>query len=122
MFCQAVLVLLVSNCILQGTTESTEETSSLEYDINDGLMMIDTSNDEQVMAKFAEFKNIFTRDYADAAEEEKRFKIFKDNLIKVQKLNANPNDDAIYGINAFFDLTPEEMRMRTGLRPPQPKT
>ncbi|CAH0385614.1 unnamed protein product [Bemisia tabaci] len=83
-----------------------------------GIMEIDPNNDEQVSAKFQEFKKHFDRNYADSAEEEKRLKIFKDNLIKIQKLNSNPEDTATYGLNDFADKSPEEMRMRCGLRRP----
>lgn len=44
-----------------------------------------------------------------------RFKIFKDNLVKIQHLNEHERGTATYGITEFADMTEEEYQRRTGL-------
>ncbi|XP_063839071.1 uncharacterized protein LOC135088118 [Ostrinia nubilalis] len=55
---------------------------------------------------FEDFMQTYNKVYSSEAEKQARFEIFKKNL---EKLNEqNQMDDAVFGINEFTDLTPEE--------------
>ncbi|XP_076235389.1 uncharacterized protein LOC143179865 [Calliopsis andreniformis] len=67
------------------------------------------------------FKN-FMRDhdkvYASPEEEQKRFRIFKQNLETIQDLQKYEQGTGQYGVTMFADLTPREFKERhLGLRP-----
>lgn len=58
------------------------------------------------------------RVYKDAAEKEKRFQIFKDNLAFIENFNNAGNRSYKLSINAFADQTSEEFNAyRNGYRP-----
>jgi len=48
------------------------------------------------------------RSYFSKDEYKVRFNIFKNTLSEIDKLNANPNDEATYAINFMADWTKEE--------------
>ncbi|CAH2051043.1 unnamed protein product [Thlaspi arvense] len=50
------------------------------------------------------------RVYKDAAEKERRFNIFKDNVKFIETFNRASNRPYILGINRFADLTNEEFK------------
>ncbi|KAK1276315.1 hypothetical protein QJS04_geneDACA011010 [Acorus gramineus] len=50
------------------------------------------------------------RMYADPAEKERRFKIFKDNVAFIESFNNNGTRSYKLGVNAFADMTREEFR------------
>jgi len=57
--------------------------------------------------------------YKDAAEKEKRFLIFKDNVEFIESFNAVGNKPYKLGVNHFADLTVEEFKAsRTGFKRP----
>ncbi|KAK1321960.1 hypothetical protein QJS10_CPA03g00139 [Acorus calamus] len=58
---------------------------------------------EQWMARYR-------RVYADPAEKERRFKIFKDNVAFIESFNNNGTHSYKLGVNAFADMTREEFR------------
>ncbi|KAK7324326.1 hypothetical protein VNO77_27859 [Canavalia gladiata] len=61
----------------------------------------------------------FERSYADAAEKEKRFKIFMKNLEYIENFNNGANKSYELGLNQFADFTNEEfIASRTGLKLP----
>jgi len=49
-------------------------------------------------------------------EKQKRFEIFQQNLIKIEKLNKNSRH-AKFGVTKFADLTPEEFRSQRLMKP-----
>lgn len=58
------------------------------------------------------------RVYNDAAEEGKRFQIFKENVKYIDSNNANSGKTYKLGLNAFTDLTNEEFKaIRNGYKP-----
>jgi len=58
--------------------------------------------------------------YEDAAEKEKRFQIFKDNVEFIESSNAAGNKPYQLGVNHFADLTLEEFKAsRNGLKGPR---
>lgn len=61
----------------------------------------------------------YGRTYANIAEKEKRFQIFKDNLNYVEKFNKDGNRTYKLGMNKFLDMTNEEfLSYFTGYKQP----
>ncbi|KAG8385447.1 hypothetical protein BUALT_Bualt03G0046200 [Buddleja alternifolia] len=62
------------------------------------------------------------RVYKDAEEKLKRFEIFKHNVQKIEAFNAGPDQGYKLGVNAFADMTVEEvLATYTGYKRPSPK-
>uniref|UniRef100_A0A1B0CK31 Cysteine proteinase n=2 Tax=Lutzomyia longipalpis TaxID=7200 RepID=A0A1B0CK31_LUTLO len=66
-------------------------------------------------ALFHKFQLKFGRAYHSSMEKSLRFRIFQNNLAKIEQLNEREQGTAKYGITQFADLTPSEYRMKTGL-------
>lgn len=66
-----------------------------------------TLSDELKRAEFVRYKQTFGRTYPTTEEEEKRFGIFTQNLVKIDTLNAK-SATAAYSINELADLNDEE--------------
>lgn len=64
---------------------------------------------------FEKFKLKHNRTYASTLEHEMRYRIFKNNLFKIEQLNKYEQGTAKYGITHFADMTSAEYRLRTGL-------
>ncbi|XP_055697278.1 uncharacterized protein LOC129798262 isoform X3 [Phlebotomus papatasi] len=64
---------------------------------------------------FHKFQLKFSRAYHSSMEKSLRFRIFQNNLAKIQMLNEREMGTAKYGVTEFADLTPTEYRLRTGL-------
>ncbi|XP_021694158.1 uncharacterized protein LOC23687573 isoform X2 [Aedes aegypti] len=64
---------------------------------------------------FEKFKLKHSREYQSTLEHEMRFRIFKNNLFKIEQLNKYEQGTAKYGITHFADMTSAEYRQRTGL-------
>ncbi|TGZ68102.1 hypothetical protein CRM22_004443 [Opisthorchis felineus] len=58
---------------------------------------------------YENFKAEYNKTYEDR-EDGKRFKIFRDNLLKSKMYQQLERGTAIYGVTQFFDLTEEEFR------------
>ncbi|KAA3671877.1 cathepsin F, partial [Paragonimus westermani] len=56
---------------------------------------------------YEQFKRDYGKVYANE-DDQKRFAIFKDNLMRAQKLQLKDQGTARYGVTQFSDLTPEE--------------
>ncbi|KAF8563312.1 hypothetical protein P879_11129 [Paragonimus westermani] len=56
---------------------------------------------------YEQFKRDYGKSYAND-DDEKRFAIFKDNLLRAQRYQEQELGTAKYGVTQFFDLTPEE--------------
>lgn len=79
-----------------------------------------TSKGEEHMHRlFDKFKLKHKRNYVNNDEHERRYKIFKSNLYKIEQLNRNEQGTAKYGITDFSDLTTQEYKQRTGLIVPE---
>lgn len=68
---------------------------------------------------FDKFKTRHNRTYQSSLEHEMRFRIFKNNLFKIEQLNKYEQGTAKYGITHFADMTSAEYRARTGLIVPR---
>eukprot|EP01130_Rhizamoeba_saxonica_P010666 TRINITY_DN4394_c0_g2_i1.p1 TRINITY_DN4394_c0_g2~~TRINITY_DN4394_c0_g2_i1.p1 ORF type:complete len:330 (-),score=78.76 TRINITY_DN4394_c0_g2_i1:314-1303(-) len=69
------------------------------------LVVVSTTSIQQ----FEQFKVDHGKVYDTHLEHLNRFAIFQDNLERIELLNQQSNG-AVYGINKFADLTPEEFR------------
>jgi C1A family cysteine protease len=56
------------------------------------------------------------KSYNALGEKERRFSIFRDNLMFIDAHNSNPNHTYRLGLNRFADMTNEEFRQHLGLR------
>jgi len=70
-------------------------------------------SDEQAVQLFTNFKNDFSVNYQDPAEEAFRFGVFTQNLAIVDRLNAD-NPHAVFGVTKFADRTDEEFSSSLG--------
>jgi cysteine peptidase B len=59
--------------------------------------------------QFQEFKKTFGREYRDAVEERKRFKIFQENMQRAEE-QGRKNPLATFGVNLFSDLSAAEFK------------
>lgn len=96
----------------QSATESNEQDES-EIDDWDTLEIegVDSAT------LFGQFKIRYGRFYKDAAEESLRYRIFQQNLYLIKQLKKFELGTGQYGLTDFADLTEDEYKMRTGLRP-----
>ncbi|BFZ14671.1 hypothetical protein BsWGS_17709 [Bradybaena similaris] len=70
---------------------------------------------DPLFEQFSEFAVRYKKEYlTNSSEFMKRFEIFKDNIVNAKYLNLanNASHQAVYGVNKFADLTPEEFRAR----------
>lgn len=64
--------------------------------------------EEEWEKAFEDYIIKFGKVYSSQEEKEKRFKIYKERMEEVQKMNENENDAAYYGETRFSDMTKEE--------------
>jgi C1A family cysteine protease len=70
-------------------------------------------------ARHEQWMATFGKVYADAAEIERRFEIFKDNVEYIESFNTAGNKPYKLSVNKFADLTNEELKVaRNGYRRP----
>ncbi|XP_011038210.1 PREDICTED: senescence-specific cysteine protease SAG39-like [Populus euphratica] len=70
-------------------------------------------------ARHEQWMATFGKVYADAAEKERRFEIFKDNVEYIESFNTAGNKPYKLSVNKFADLTNEELKIaRNGYRRP----
>ncbi|KAF5395259.1 hypothetical protein PHET_12488, partial [Paragonimus heterotremus] len=65
---------------------------------------------------YEQFKRDYGKVYSNE-DDQKRFAIFKDNLVRAQKYQLKDRGTARYGVTRFSDLTPEEFAAKY-LSPP----
>nr|POE52678.1 senescence-specific cysteine protease sag12 [Quercus suber] len=83
--------------------------------------------EDSIVGRYQQWMAKYGRNYEDDAEKEKRFKIFKDNVEYIDKVNNEGNRTYKLSVNEFADLTTEEfIATRTGFKissqPSSPKT
>lgn len=57
---------------------------------------------------FNQFKQKYNRHYSSEEENQKRFKTFQENLVRIVQLNLYETTSAKYGVTQFADLNPVE--------------
>nr|BAJ88702.1 predicted protein [Hordeum vulgare subsp. vulgare] len=67
-------------------------------------------NEEETRRVFAEWMVEYGKKYSSAGEEDRRYALFKDELRRVDLLNAAFGPNPIYGINFLSDITDKEWR------------
>ncbi|KAI4296903.1 hypothetical protein L6164_036823 [Bauhinia variegata] len=78
-----------------------------------------TLDEASVAATHEQWMAMHGRTYANDAEKEKRFKIFKENLEYIENFNDGKSNSYKLGLNHFADLTTEEfIASHTGLGVP----
>ncbi|CAL2251912.1 unnamed protein product [Prunus armeniaca] len=76
-----------------------------------------TLSEASIAAKHDQWMTKYGRVYADNAEKERRFAIFKKNVQFVEKFNTEGNKTYKLGLNEHSDLSDEEfLRQRTGYK------
>ncbi|KAK6283935.1 hypothetical protein POUND7_002887 [Theobroma cacao] len=79
-------------------------------------------NQEHMLKRHEEWMALNSRIYADAAEKEKRYAIFKENVERIVAFNNGVERGYKLGVNKFADLTNEEFRsLHTGFNRQSPK-
>lgn len=92
--------------------------SILGGDTHDMLPHGDNKCDKYI-SDFTEFKSKYNRVYGSADEESKRFKIFCENMNKVEIIRAHEQGTAVYGATEFADISEEEFKKQyLGFKPP----
>ncbi|XP_030962307.1 zingipain-2-like [Quercus lobata] len=89
--------------------------------------MCRTLLEDSIVGRHQQWMAKYGRNYEDDAEKVKRFKIFKDNVEYIDKVNSEGNRTYKLSVNEFADLTTEEfIATRTGYKissqPSSPKT
>ncbi|XP_038684098.1 senescence-specific cysteine protease SAG39-like [Tripterygium wilfordii] len=74
------------------------------------LAMSRTLQDASMLEKYQQWMHRYGRAYKDEAEKEQRFKIFSQNVARIEAFNKAGNKFYKLGINEFADLTNEEFR------------
>jgi cathepsin F len=67
--------------------------------------------EQEARELFKDFKLTHNKFYESEKEEEMRFRIFQAGLARIEKENAE-STGAIYGVNKFTDMTPEEFQQK----------
>jgi len=76
-------------------------------------------DDLRAQLLFTHFMQAYDKQYVSPDVEQYRFQVFKQNLIAIDRLNAlEAQEQAVFGVNEFSDLTPSEFRRQyLGFRP-----
>ena len=69
-----------------------------------------------VESQFVDYITEFRKSYFSRDEYNTRLGLFTANLIKIEEMNANPNDEAVYGINHMSDWTEQEFNVLLGYK------
>jgi len=102
------LILLITLSIVSAEIDRTKEQR----------MILDTFMERPAKDLFKAWHLLFKKEYTyDTVEAQTRFKIFKQNLVKIKEHNAGTNSFTV-GLNQFSDLTNEEFKQKyTRYRP-----
>ncbi|KAL6201608.1 hypothetical protein ACLB2K_025321 [Fragaria x ananassa] len=95
----SILLALVSYFLLLGIVEVSEASSR-------ALVNNNSINISQIFEKWMEKHG---RAYSNSSEKEKRFAIFKAKYEQMEKFNSQAKESFTLGLNAFSDLTHEEL-------------
>ena len=73
-----------------------------------GMIYLNTTETVNTEADFGAFVAEFRKSYFNKEQYNYRLGVFQANMAKNAEMNANPNDDAVYGVTQFSDWTQEE--------------
>ncbi|XP_034940071.1 uncharacterized protein [Chelonus insularis] len=79
--------------------------------------MLKTAKEIEDERAFTKFQKRFNKSYGSDEERNYRFEIFKQNMITAKNFQKHEQGTATYGATIFADLTQEEFRKFTGLKP-----
>lgn len=99
----------------QKLAASKRSTRSIRPRLSDSEENHYSKGEDHARHLFEKFKQKHSRKYHSTLEHEMRFRIFKNNLFKIEQLNKYEQGTAKYGITHFADMTSSEYRQRTGL-------
>ncbi|XP_078061002.1 LOW QUALITY PROTEIN: cathepsin L-like [Mustelus asterias] len=68
---------------------------------------LNVDDEGELRTQFEEFKVKYKKDY-EGLEEERRFRIFVDNLKEAKRMQEQDRGTAVYGVTKFSDLSDEE--------------
>ncbi len=72
------------------------------------VMIMTTWSETEMEPNFADFVAQYRRSYFSRDEYNHRREVFRQNVDKINKMNADPEDTATYGVNEFSDWTEGE--------------
>ncbi|XP_069749961.1 cathepsin L-like isoform X2 [Narcine bancroftii] len=81
---------------------------SLSGSLPDELVEDEDEDMELLRAEFEKFKVTYKKLYDGEEEEENRFRIFEENLVRARKWQQEDRGTAVYGVNKFSDMSDEE--------------
>jgi cathepsin F/cysteine peptidase B len=67
---------------------------------------------------FSDFVSVYNRQY-DASQRAHHFACFRRNLVEIDRRNADPKEQAHFGVNQFADLCADEFAVMLGARLPK---
>jgi cathepsin F len=67
------------------------------------------AQESELRQQFIEFQHAYGKQYADATEFELRYAVFKSNVARAAKIQAN-DTQATWGVTKFMDMTPQEFK------------
>jgi Pyruvate/2-oxoacid:ferredoxin oxidoreductase delta subunit len=79
------------------------------------LLALSAAIHDDAFVKFNEFVVKYNKQYESLGEFENRFQIFKNNLVKIARQNAEHvaiGGGEVFGVNVFADMTAEEFSVR----------
>src|SRR4051812_42347170 len=69
-----------------------------------------SKTEDEYKNEFKQFQKEKSKKYKSDNEKDARYKIFKQNYKKMEKLQSNPSLTYTLGVNSFFDLTEHEFQ------------
>jgi len=96
-----IMLTLFTNVFCQTSSNLRGSTVSQFFNIDDELFH---------RKEFSTFRERFNKNYSSKEELEKRFSVFRNNLINILVHNADLTQNFTLGVNQFSDLTPEEFK------------
>ena len=82
-----------------------------------GAVYLNSSSEVIHEDQFMSFISEYRRSYFSQDEYNMRLGVFSQNLKKIEEMNANPDDRAVYAVNNFADWTHEEFMKLNSLIP-----
>jgi C1A family cysteine protease len=67
-------------------------------------------SDDESFVRFQQFMVKFNKTYENQEEMSYRLSVFRQSLARAESMNAQENDEEVFGVTKFSDLTPEEFK------------